>query len=101
MTGKPQLAHFALAPTMQICLYYHNHYGVCVCVSDVSVYELEMLIFLDETECDRQFFLRKYAYSLWGKPARSQSLWLGENAFQCLHSSQFMALLTVKYLKVP
>ena len=33
-------------------------------VSDVSIYELEMLIFLDETGSDRRNSIRKYGYSL-------------------------------------
>ena len=43
-------------------------------VSDVSIYEPEMLIFLDETGADRRDSLRKYGYSLRGRPVRSQKL---------------------------
>ena len=37
-------------------------------VSDVSLYKPEMLIFLDETGSDRRDCIRKYGYSLRGKP---------------------------------
>lgn len=37
-------------------------------VSDVSIYSREMLIFLDESGSDRRDCLRKYGYSLRGRP---------------------------------
>ena len=40
-------------------------------VSDVSLYETEMLIFVDETGSDRRDSLGKYGYSLRGVPAKS------------------------------
>lgn len=40
-------------------------------VSDVSIYEKEMLVFVDESGLDRRNTLRKYGYSLRGKPAVS------------------------------
>jgi len=43
-------------------------------VSDVSICEPEMLIFLDETGADRRHSLRKYGYNLWGRPVQSQKL---------------------------
>ena len=43
-------------------------------VSDVSIYEPEMLMFLDETGADRRDSLRKYGYSLRGRPVQSQKL---------------------------
>ena len=43
-------------------------------VSDVSIYEPDMLIFLDETGADRRDSLRKYGYSLRGRPVHSQKL---------------------------
>ena len=41
---------------------------------DVAMYKPEMLIFLDETGSDKRNTLRKYGYSLRGKPAVSQKL---------------------------
>ena len=43
-------------------------------VSDVSLYEPEMLIFVDETGSDRRDSLRKYGYSLRGMPAKSHKI---------------------------
>ena len=42
--------------------------------SDVSLYNLDMLIFLDETGTDRRDSLRAKGYSLRGKPAQKQTL---------------------------
>ena len=41
---------------------------------DVAMYKPEMLVFLDETGSDRRDSLRKYGYSLRGRPAVSQKL---------------------------
>jgi len=43
-------------------------------ILDVSVYTPEMLIFLDETGADRCNMLRKYGYSMRGKPVANHSL---------------------------
>ena len=42
---------------------------------DVSIYQPHMFIFMDETGADRRNLLRKYSYSLRGKPAENQE-WL-------------------------
>ena len=42
--------------------------------TDVSCYKREMLVFLDETGADRRNTMRKYGYSLRGKPATSHKL---------------------------
>ena len=42
--------------------------------TEVSIYKADMFIFLDETGTDRRNAIRKYAYSLRGKPARSHKL---------------------------
>ena len=43
-------------------------------VSDVSLYEPEMLIFIDETGSDKRDSLRKYGYSMRGRPAKSHKI---------------------------
>ena len=43
-------------------------------ISDVSVFQPNMFIFLDETGTDRRDALRRYGYSLRGKRARQQTL---------------------------
>jgi len=42
--------------------------------NDVSVYNPKMIVFVDETGADRRNMLRKYGYSIQGKPARSHKL---------------------------
>lgn len=42
--------------------------------ADVSLYNTEMLVFLDETGTDRRDTFRKKGYSFRGKPARAQKL---------------------------
>ena len=42
--------------------------------SDVSLYNLDMLIFLDETGTDRRDSLRTKGYSIRGKPVQKQNL---------------------------
>lgn len=43
-------------------------------VSDVSIYEQHMLVFIDETGTDRRDTIRKYGYSVRGKTPRSCKL---------------------------
>ena len=47
-------------------------------LSDVSPYQPEMIIFIDETGSDRRDSLRKYGYSLRGRPVKSQKISRGE-----------------------
>ncbi len=41
---------------------------------EVSIYKPEMMVFVDETGSDRRAAMRRFGYSLTGKPARSVSL---------------------------
>ena len=43
-------------------------------IIDVSLYSSNMSVFIDETGADKRNTLRKYSYSLCGKPATQQSL---------------------------
>jgi len=43
-------------------------------ISEVSIYSPEMLIFLDETGADRRNTLRRYGYSMRGKPIASHQI---------------------------
>ena len=45
-------------------------------MSDVSVYNPEMYVFVDETGSDRRDAMRRFGYSLRGKPAKSQKLFV-------------------------
>ncbi len=43
-------------------------------VRDVSLYAKQVLVFVDETGCDRRDALRKYGYGVRGKPVKCQKL---------------------------
>ena len=45
-----------------------------VFATDVSIYPSHLLIFIDETGCDRRDALRKYGYGLRGHPVKCQKL---------------------------
>ena len=42
--------------------------------SEVSLYDRDMMIFLDETGSDRRNSIRKYGYSIRGRPLVSEKL---------------------------
>ena len=68
-------------------------------ILDVSVYSPEMLVFIDETGADWRNSLRKYAYSLRGKPATNHSLLVrGEriSAIACMSMNGILDVRTVK-----
>ena len=68
-------------------------------ILDVSVYSPEMFIFVDETGADRRNSLRKYAYSLRGKPATNHTLMVrGERvtAIACMSVNGILDIKTVK-----
>ncbi len=43
-------------------------------MAEISIYDLEMLIWLDETGCDRRHTVRKYGYSIRGLPLSDHRL---------------------------
>ena len=45
-----------------------------VFATDVSIYPSHLLIFIDQTDCDRRDALRKYGYGLRGHPVKCQKL---------------------------
>ena len=51
---------------------------------DMSIYDPEMLLFVDETGSDRRNALRKYGYSLIGQPAISHSLLVRGKRFSAI-----------------
>ena len=63
---------------------------------DVSWYEPEMLVFLDETGCDRRNSLRKYGYSLRGRPAVSQKLLVRGERVSAIAIMSVCGILDVK-----
>ena len=65
-------------------------------ILDVSVYSPEMLIFVD---ADRKNSLRKYAYSLRGKPAKNHSLMVRGERVSAIACMPMARILDVKTLK--
>lgn len=68
-------------------------------VSDVSVFSSDMLIFIDETGADRRNTVRKYGYSIRGKPMKNQVLLTrGEriSAIACISTAGLIDVKTVR-----
>ena len=68
-------------------------------ISDMSVYSPEMLIFIDETGTDRRNTIRKYGYSMRGKPLKNNSLLVrGEriSAIACISVAGLIDVKTVR-----
>ena len=59
---------------MQIVAKQRDDYERAMFATEMSVYDPDMLIFLDETGCDRSNLLHCHAYSFRGKPAVSHKL---------------------------
>ena len=77
---------------MQIIARQRDDYERAVYAAEMSVYNPEMLIFLDKTGFDKRNVLRRYAYSFRGKPARSHKLLVrGEH----LNAIAFMSIFGI------
>ena len=59
---------------LQIVAKQRSDFERAVYVMELSVHKPNMLVFLDETGCDRRNAMRRYAYSIRGKPAKSHKL---------------------------
>ena len=67
-------------------------------VQDISVYSSDMLIFVDETGADRRNVIRKYGYSLRGKPLHNHTMLVrGErvSAIACMSVAGLLDVMTV------
>ena len=68
-------------------------------VVDMSVYSPEMLVFVDETGADLRNTIRRYGYSIRGKPMTNQVMLVrGErvSAIACISISGLLDVMTVK-----
>lgn len=68
-------------------------------ISDVSVYDPEMLVFIDETGADRRNTLRKYGYSMRGKPAVNHSFLVRGERISAIACISLKGLLDVKTVR--
>ena len=68
-------------------------------MSDMTIYSPDMLIFIDETGADRKDSIRKYGYSMRGKPLVSHKFVVrGErvSAIACISTAGLLDVMTVK-----
>lgn len=65
-------------------------------ISDVSLLSSHMFIFVDETGADRRNLVRKYGYSLRGKPLQSQQLLIRGERVSAIACISVAGLLDVK-----
>ena len=65
-------------------------------VVDVSLYSTDMFVFIDETGVDRRNTLRKYGYSLRGKPATRESLLVRGERVSAIACMSLNGILDVK-----
>ena len=66
---------------------------------DVSVYAPEMFVFVDETGADGRNTLRKYGYSMRGRPAVNHSLLVRGERISAIACISLHGLLVVKTVK--
>ena len=65
-------------------------------ISDVSVYNPDMLVFIDETGADRRNLLRSHGYSIRGKPLRNHTLLVRDERVSAVACISISGLLDVK-----
>ena len=68
-------------------------------VSEVTVYAPEMLVFIDETGTDNRNLIRKYGYSMRGKPLKTHSFFVRGERVSAIACISMAGLLDVKTLK--
>ena len=68
-------------------------------IVDMSVYEPEMLVFLDETGADRRNTLRKYGYSMRGKPPQKHTLLVRGERASAIANISMKGLLDIDVVK--
>ena len=65
-------------------------------ILDVSLYSTDMFIFVDETGANKRNALRKFAYSICGKPLRNHSLLIRGERILAIACMSINGLLDVK-----
>ncbi len=65
-------------------------------VEDVSIYQRETLLFVDETGTDRRDSIRKYGYSIRGKPIQAQKLLVRGEYLSCVAAISQQGLVALK-----
>jgi hypothetical protein len=65
-------------------------------VSDVAIYPRETLLFVDEMGTDRKDAIRKYGYSLRGKPLQAQKLLVRGEHISCIAAMSMEGIVAIK-----
>lgn len=65
-------------------------------VADVSLYQRETLLFIDETGTDERDTIRKYGYSLRGKPLKTQKLLVRGERLSCIVAMSIEGIVAMK-----
>lgn len=68
-------------------------------ILDMSIYNPDMLVFLDESGADRRNMLRKYGYSMRGKPAQKHALLFRGEHVSAIANISVSGLLDVDVVK--
>ena len=68
-------------------------------LSDVSIYDSQNLVFIDETGCDKKDAIRRYGYGLRGKPVQCQKLLVRGKRVSVIAAMSVEGLLDVKLVK--
>ena len=58
-------------------------------ITDVSLYGVDTLIFIDETDCNRRDTLRRYGYGVRGKPIRCHVTCSRKNFCDCSYDGEW------------
>ena len=66
---------------------------------DVSLYEANMLVFVDETGVDRRDSLRKYGYSIRGKPQQSRQCFTRGERISVIAAMNTKGILALKVVR--
>ena len=65
-------------------------------VADVSLYQCGTLLFIDETGTDDRDTIRKYGYSLQGKPLKAQKLLVWGEHLSCIVATSIEGIVAIK-----
>ena len=87
---RQRLATYALQRDEDLCRQF---------VTDVSLYAQDTLIFIDETRTNRTDTLRKFGYSLRGKPVRAQKLLVCGEHVSAITAISTKGLLALKIVR--
>ena len=52
-------------------------------MAEISAFQPDMMLWIDETGCDKRSMLRKYGYGIGGKPAHDFVLRVGGKRYYC------------------